>query len=444
MLALIGAITVLVLLVVIMTNLLSPLVALIAVPTVAALVAGFGLGTSKLILAGITGIAPVAAMFVFAILYFGIITDAGMLDPIIARILRTVGLRPTRIVIGTALLALLIHLDGSGAVCFLITIPAMLPLYDRLGMDRRILACAASLAAGVNFLPWTGPTLRASAALKLPVAQIFNPMIGVQVVGLICVFTICWFLGRREERRLGLTGAPARRAMAVGADVTRSADPLMPPLSPEQQALRRPGLFVPNLILTAAIMAVMIGGWIDPTVMFMLGVVVALVINYPNVAEQRARIDAHARAALLMASILFAAGAFTGIMTGTGMLKAMAEAAVAHVPASAGQHIPFVLGLISMPLSLLFDPDSYYFGVMPVVAEVTGTLGGHPIEVAQASLLGQMTVGFPVSPLTPATFLVVGLSGIELGAHQRFSIPLLLLCSVVMTFAAVAFGIFPL
>ncbi len=435
MLALIGTITVLVLLIVIMTNLLSPLVALIAVPTVAALVAGFGLGTSKLILTGITGIAPVAAMFVFAILYFGIITDAGMLDPIIARILRTVGLRPTRIVIGTALLALLIHLDGSGAVCFLITIPAMLPLYDRLGMDRRILACAASLAAGVNFLPWTGPTLRASAVLKLPVAQIFNPMIGVQIVGLICVFTICWFLGRREERRLGLTGA---------ADDARSGGPLMPSLSAEQQALRRPGLFVPNLVLTAVIMAVMIGGWIDPTVMFMLGVVVALVINYPNVAEQRARIDAHARAALLMASILFAAGAFTGIMTGTGMLKAMAQAAVAYVPATAGQHIPFVLGLISMPLSLLFDPDSYYFGVMPVVAEVTGSLGGHPIEVAQASLLGQMTVGFPVSPLTPATFLVVGLSGIELSAHQRFSIPLLFLCSVVMTVAAVAFGIFPL
>jgi CitMHS family citrate-Mg2+:H+ or citrate-Ca2+:H+ symporter len=131
-------------------------------------------------------------------------------------------------------------------------------------------------------------------------------------------------------------------------------------------------------------------------------------------------------------------------MTGTGMLKAMAQAAVAHVPASAGAHIPFVIGLISMPLSLLFDPDSFYFGVLPVVAEVTGTLGGQPIQVAQAALLGQMTVGFPVSPLTPATFLVVGLAGIELSAHQRFSIPWLLLASVVMTFAAVLFGIFPL
>jgi citrate-Mg2+:H+ or citrate-Ca2+:H+ symporter, CitMHS family len=432
MLALLGALTVVVLLTVIMLNLLSPLVALIAVPIVAALLGGFGLATSKFILTGISGIAPVAGMFVFAILYFGIMTDAGMLDPIIDRILRAVGSRPTRIVVGTALLALLIHLDGSGAVCFLVTIPAMLPLYEKLGMDRRVLACAASMAAGVNFLPWTGPTLRASAALKIPVTDIFQPMIGVQVVGLIYVFIVAWLLGKREERRLGFGGSGV-----VAHDFDRA-------LTPEEAALRRPRLFFVNLLLTVIIMAVMIGGWVDPVVMFMIGVVLALTINYPDVAEQRKRIDAHSKAALLMAGILLAAGAFTGIMTGTGMLKALATAAVSVVPDSMGHQIPFVLGLLSMPLSLLFDPDSFYFGVLPVVAEVAKGLGGQPIQVAQAALLGQMTTGFPVSPLTPATFLVVGLAGIDLGAHQRFSIPFLFGASVLMTIAAVVFGVLPL
>lgn len=441
MLALLGALTVLVLLAAILLDLLSPLVALIVVPVVAALAGGFGLETSKFIITGISAIAPVAGMFVFAILYFGIMEDAGLLDPIVNQILRAVGLRPTRIVVGTALLALLIHLDGSGAVCFLITIPAMLPLYDKLGMDKRVLACAAAMAAGVNFLPWTGPTLRAAAALKVPVTALFQPMIAIQVIGLVYVFAVAWWLGKREERRLGLTAA-ASGALSVGAAVT--AGPVMKELTPEQQRLRRPHLFWPNLVLTLVVMGVMIGGWVDPVVMFMLGTVAALILNYPQPAEQRARIDAHAKAALLMAAILLAAGSFTGIMAGTGMLKALAQAAIAVVPPSAGHFIPAIVGLLSMPLSLLFDPDSYYFGVMPVVAEVYRSLGGQPIEVAQASLLGQMTVGFPVSPLTPATFLIVGLAGIELRAHQLFSIPWLFGASVLMTVAAVVLGILPI
>jgi citrate-Mg2+:H+ or citrate-Ca2+:H+ symporter, CitMHS family len=439
MLALLGALTVVVLLATILLDLLSPLVALIVVPLAAALLGGFGLGTSKFIIAGISSIAPVAGMFVFAILYFGIMEDAGLLDPIVNRILRAVGMRPTRVVVGTALLALLIHLDGSGAVCFLVTIPAMLPVYDKLGMDKRVLACATALAAGVNFLPWTGPTLRASAALKVPVTDLFRPMIGVQAIGLIYVFGVACWLGKREERRLGLSAASAG---ALPADAAMTG-PVMKELTPEQQRLRRPHLFWPNLIITLFVMGVMIGGWVDPVVMFMLGTVAALILNYPKPAEQRARIDAHAKAALLMAAILLAAGAFTGIMTDSGMLKALAQAGVGFVPSSAGHLIPVSIGLVSMPLSLLFDPDSYYFGVLPIVAEVYRSLGGQPIPVAQASLLGQMTTGFPVSPLTPATFLIVGLAGIELRTHQLFSIPWLFGASVLMTIAAVVLGILP-
>ena len=431
MLATIGVITILCLLVAVMSKRLSPLVALIVLPIAAALLAGFGLQTSAFIIAGIKNVAPVVGMFVFAILFFGVMTDAGMLDPIIDRILKTVGTRPTRIVFGTALLALLVHLDGSGAVTFLVTIPAMLPLYTRLGLDKRILACVAAMAAGVNFLPWTGPVLRSSAALHVSVTELFQPLILVQLVGLLFVFATAWGLGLREERRLDLgAGSAASEAMPQRV------------LSPEEEKLRRPRLFVVNLLLTVLVMAVMIAGWVDPVVMFMLGTVVALCINYPNVDAQRMRIDAHAKTALTMASILLAAGVFTGIMQGSGMLKAMAEVAVAGIPAGHGKLIPAVVGFLSMPLSMLFDPDSYYFGVMPVIAEVGRSLGVDPLQVAQASLLGVHTTGFPVSPLTPATFLLVGLCKIELADHQRFTIPFLFAASVLMTLTALLLGVF--
>lgn len=434
MLALLGLTTIVVLLAAILSKRMTPLVALIVIPIVAAVIGGFGLETGTFITTGIQNLAPVVAMFVFAILFFGVVTDAGLFDPIIDRVLRAVGTRPAWIVPGTALLAALVHLDGSGAVTFLVVVPAVLPLYEKLGMDRRLLACAAAMAAGVmNIVPWGGPALRASAALKIPVTEVYTPLIPAQAAGLLFVLGVAYVLGRREAKRLG--GLPGGEH---GAEVVTRA------LMDEHRALRRPKLFWINLVLTLLVLGVMVSGLVPPAVMFMVGTALALVINYPDPALQRQRVDAHAKAALMMASILLAAGVFTGIMQGSGMLAAMATAAVEEVPAGMARHIPVALGLLGMPLSLLFDPDSFYFGVIPVVAGVSEMLGVSPVHVAQGALLGQMTTGFPVSPLTPSTFLLVGLTGVDLADHQKFTIPYLWAASVVMTLACLAFGIIPL
>jgi CitMHS family citrate-Mg2+:H+ or citrate-Ca2+:H+ symporter len=435
MLALIGLLVIVVVLGGILTKKLSPMAALIIVPMIGALIAGFSVAdTGKFAVKGVQSIAPVVGMFVFAILFFGIIKDAGTLDPIINGILKVVGMRPSRIVVGTAVLAAIVHLDGSGAVTFLVTVPAMLPLYDRLGIDKRVLACVVAMAAGTqNMLPWGGPTLRAATSLHIPIGELFMPVLPVQLVGLVAVLAFSWFLGMREERRLGLTGASASGTMTFDRQI-----------SDEEKKLARPKMFLINIVLAIAVLAAMITEQAAPVVCFMIGTVIALLINYPNVKDQRERVDSHAKAALLMASILLAAGVFTGIMKDTKMLTEMAKFAAAAVPAGYAHHMPAVLGVLSMPLSLLFDPDSFYFGILPVLAEAGNVLGVAPVKMGQAAIMGQMTVGFPVSPLTPATFLLVGLAGIDLGEHQKFTFPFLWAISIIMVVSAIVMGILPL
>jgi CitMHS family citrate-Mg2+:H+ or citrate-Ca2+:H+ symporter len=258
-------------------------------------------------------------------------------------------------------------------------------------------------------------------------------MIIPQIAGMVTAFIFSYMLGRSEQKRLNginfdATGDSAEQSHKTEAEL----------------ALARPKLIIPNIILIVIVIGVMISGKLPPAVAFMIGTAIAMIMNYPDSDTQRKLVDAHAMEAMLMASVLFAAGALMGIFQNSGMAKAMAETMVSVIPSALGEHIPAILGYLSMPLSLAFDPDSYYFAVMPVIAKATEVFGANAVDVARASIVGQITVGFPISPLTPSTFLLVGLAGVELGDHQKFAFKYLFAISAVIMTVALLLGVIPL
>lgn len=450
MLAILGFVTVILMLVLIMTKKASPLVALIAVPVVTGVITSFfritdpaaevpvvdvmqnikNLGGYITGSSGIGSVAATGVMFIFSILFFGILTDAGTFRPIIRKVINMVGTDPVKIALGTAILAAIVHLDGSGAVTFLICVPALLPLYDAIGMKRTTLASIVALSAGtMNILPWGGPTIRAATALGQPDASaFFMPVLPGVIAGIITVFVLAVLLGKAEKKRLG----------AINLD--GAVKYVEPELTAEEKALERPKLFWVNIgLIVLAILSLLKSGF-APAVVFMVFYVLATVINYPDVKVSKARVDAHAKSCLMMCSVLFAAGCFTGIMKGTGMITEMAQALVSIIPASLGKFFPVIMGVIAMPASLLFDPDSFYYGVLPVLAQTAEGLGVSALSVGRAAILGQMTTGFPVSPLTASTFLLVGLSGVDFGEHQKKTIPLAFLVTIVMLVVCLVTG----
>ena len=474
MLAWAGFLTIGVILALLLSNRVAAVVALAGVPIVFALIAGFGPAEiGEFVADGLGGVVGVTVMFVFAITYFGVMRDAGLFDPLIRRIVRWAGNAPVTICMATTALAMAAHLDGAGATTFLITIPAMIPLFDRLGMSRLTLSVCVGLGAGtMNLLPWGGPTARAAATAGVPANDLWVPLIPAQLAGMVAALAIAWYLGVRESRRLektaAVTGARATRTTGTTTTETTTTTPASSPvtgtaptsdepapegeaehpaadeLTDEERALRRPRLMWFNAALTIAVLAALIAGLAPPELIFLVGVVVALVVNYPGLKSQTARIEAHATGAMLMATTLLAAGSFLGILEGSGMITAMADAATSVIPASAAPGLPVIIGVLGVPLSLLFGPDAFYFGVLPVLNALGEQYGVSSIEMTQAALLGQETVGFPISPLTGSFYLLVGLAGVDIGKHIRALFGWAWLVSIVMVVVALLTGVIAL
>jgi citrate-Mg2+:H+ or citrate-Ca2+:H+ symporter, CitMHS family len=425
-LSLLGFITIVFFLLLVMSKRLSVMVALILVPIVFALIGGFGKGIGPMMLDGLIKVAPTGIMIAFAILYFGLMLDVGLFNPMINRILKMVKGDPLKVVVATAVVTILVGLDGDGSSTFMITITAMLPVYKIMGMSKLILAGIVALGAGVmNMIPWGGPLARAMASLNLETAQLFNPLIPVMIAGLLWVLFSAYIMGLKERKRIGEFSEDYELSIRETA-ATSTAGPAKH--------------FWFNLLLTILLIAALVMSWLPSPTLFMIAFAVALVYNFPSPKEQIEQLSSHSHNVAFVTSMIFAAGIFTGILTGTKMIDSMAASMVSIIPDSFSPYLPILVAITSMPLSLVFSADAYYFGILPVLSQTAISFGIDPAEIGRAALLGQMTVGFPLSPLTAATFILLGLVNIELGEHQRFIFKWAFGTTVVMTIAAVLTG----
>jgi citrate-Mg2+:H+ or citrate-Ca2+:H+ symporter, CitMHS family len=436
--ALLGAGMILTFMILIMTRRLSAITALILVPILFGLLAGAGAGIGEMMIQGVTALTPTVLMLAFAVLYFGLMIDAGLFDPLVRFVLRSVGDDPVRVTIGTALLCTVVSLDGDGATTALVTISAMLPVYRRLGLNPLILALLLGLCSSVtNLIPWGGPTARAATALQIEPASLFLPMMPTMLAGIGFAVLVAWRMGVMERKRLGaLTLQPLALGPQPEAPVmAEEGDP-----RPHAET-RRPKLFLLNLGLTLALMAGLLLGLAPLPVLMMGAFAIALIVNYPSLKTQRERIAAHAENVINIVLLIFAAGAFTGILQGTGMVEAMAAALVAAIPPALGPYMAPITALVSMPLTFFMSNDAFYFGILPVIAETGGHYGVAPEAIARASL-----TALPIhamSPLIAAIYLVCGLLKVDVGAAQRFSLKWAVLSCLVMLGAALASGAVP-
>lgn len=436
MLTLIGLLTILGLVALLLSGRIAPVVALVMVPLAGALLAGFGLSDiGDFFSDGLTRVMPIAAMFIFAILFFGILQDAGLFRPVIQSMVKLTRGNVVAVAVITALMGMLAHLDGAGATTFLLTIPALLPLYRRLHMSPYLMLLLLAIGAGVlNMMPWAGPLGRAAAVTGIDVTELWRPLIPIQIAGAGLLVVMAAGLGLREQRRI----AAGQRLDETVAPTARTEDDI---LSPEEEALLRPGRIWLNLALFATVLTVLIIGLLPAAYVFMIGLSVALLLNYPDAKTQMTRMSAHSPSALKMGSIILAAGSFLGIMDGSGMLGAIAQSLATALPASMLPHLHIWLGIIGIPMELVLSTDAYYFGLLPVTMEIVAPFDVSPASTAYALIVGNI-IGTFISPFSPALWLALGLAGLEMGKHIRYSFVWMWIFSLTLLAAAWGLGLF--
>jgi CitMHS family citrate-Mg2+:H+ or citrate-Ca2+:H+ symporter len=427
MLAFYGFATIVVFLILIITKRLSVITALVIVPIVFAFIAGFNYKEiGDMVLAGLKQVAPTGILLMFAVLYFSVMLDAGLFDPVIAFIVRSVKGDPLKVVVGTAILTMLVHLDGDGTATFMIVLSTFLPIYKKLGISRLILTGIVALSVGpMHLVPWSGTSVRAVTTLNTDAAHMFNPNIPAMLAGIIWVLFVAYVFGKRERKRLGV----------IQFEYNHQQN-----LTDEQRTLRRPKLILFNAVLTIALITALLMGIIPAAALFVIVGIIALTINYTKLSDQQKIMKSHGANIFLVSGMIFAAGVYSGVLTQSKMIEAMANDLVNFIPKEHASFIPVITAIVSMPASILFTPDAYYFGVVPVLSHTCSQLGVDPLEIGRASLLGQMTVGFPVSPLTASTFLLIGLAEVELGDHQKFIFKWAWGTTIVMTIVALLTG----
>lgn len=424
----------------------NPTIVMTLVPAAGALLAGYSLeNLGEFFGTGLDSVMNVVVMFIFAIIYFGIMQDVGLFNPLVKGLIRATRGNIVFAALGTAAIAVVAHLDGAGASTFLLTIPALLPLYRALHMSRYVLLCIVAISASVmNMVPWGGPVGRAASVIAESPSEIWQHLLPIQGVAIVMVFLLAGLLGLSESRRIAKLRTSPDFVGRGEVDVEQIAQDFITTQeeSREKQGVTYRGgrwVTVVNVVLSLAILITLVTGILPPAPAFLLGTSLALLVNFPDSAGQAATLKRHAPSALVMASVIIAAAMFLGVLNSSGMLEQIALSLLAVLPASVGPWIHVMVGLLGVPLDLMTSTDAYYFSVLPIVQETSAAFGVSGMGAATALIVGNI-IGTFVSPFSPALWLGIGLAQANMGRHIKLTFPIAWAFSIIIVLVALAAG----
>ena len=400
----------------------NPVPLFVIVPVIAALICGFTPAQIfEFVKAGVGKTWSTAVLFIFSIVYFSMMGDMGLFDPMVNWLVKKAGSNIVMVTVATSLIAVISHLDGA------------------LDMRPVVLVCIIGAAMSImNLLPWGGPVARTGVVLNADVNVLWQELIPLQGVGLVILVAFAAYMGVMEKRR-GAGLVPTGKAAELSEENSNSSDDSLS--DADKEFMARPKMIWFNGLLTLFVIGLLCFTKIPMYAAFMFGLAIALIANFHSAADQARAIKMHAATALTMPMILLASGVFLGVLSKTGMMKEMAKMLIVLVPTALGGHLQDIFGIFAVPIGMMLGTDSYFFGLLPLAIGVGQQFGVDPHDMAMAMLIGK-NYGVLVTPHAATTFLACGLAGIEIKELLKFCAPRLWVLSWISLLCGALLGLF--
>lgn len=401
----------------------------ILIPVLGALVCGFSVvEICGFISDGIVSVTETALLFLFSILYFSILGETGIFNVLAQFFLKYMKNNIYLFLFLTFGLAVLIQMDGSGAMTMLIIIPMMLPMYDAMNIRRTALVCACAVGTGVtNMLPWCSAMLRISAGTGLEAQEIWRTVLPVQIVSFFLGILVIFLMGAGEKRHgAGISNEDFLRLKEENE-------------RPEELKVSR-NLALFDIFLTIVLVAAMLSGRVTSSTGFMAGLGILLVTNYPSMKKQDEVIKKFSSTAYPLTLTIFSIGVMLGIMKGMGAIDAIARSLMYFLPDGWGKQAVFLYGLLGVPLSMVLGSDCCYSLVAPLLGVISQHYGGGMMNASAAVILSS-SMAASISFTGPVPYMTVGLAGISMNENVKFSFWYLWLMGILMITSARLMGI---
>lgn len=402
------------------------------IPVVAAVILGYGLKEIQGFMnEGFASVLNTIILFSFAVMFFSLLNDVGMFDVIVNRVMKYLGNNVLIVLYIACFVTIISHLDGSGATTALVTIPTMLPIFKKMKMRPICVVFVMCLMSGVmNITPWCASMLRITSVTGLDAQELWRYLAPIQVFAIIGGLLLMIPVSLLEKKNgAGMTDEEFAELKATLEQ-------------PAKVSVPKPVLIF-DMALTAFMIIGLLLGWFGTAIGFIVAFGLALIVNYPSVKEQGAKIKQYGGPAINMVMTIIAIGVLVGVMNGTGMIEGMTNSILAVLPESLGKHLCFLVSLLVVPINTIIGSDNIYFALTPIMQSIVGVYGVTDMALA-TSIVVPCALAAGITLIGPSPYLALGLADCTMGEHLKYSFKWIWLLAIFCTIFGVVIGKLPL